>query len=80
MKTPTIEQSRARAKTERLQAHWEVPGHVARVYNIARGSAYTVSLIADTWRCECPYGQMGHAPCKHLVAVIDKVNRESRRD
>lgn len=79
MNTPTIDQSRRRAKTEKLQAHWEVPGHVARVYNIAKHTAYTVRVVAGVWTCDCAYGQYGHAPCKHLVAVVDKVRREQRK-
>lgn len=76
MNTPTIAESRKRAKNEKLQAHWEVPGQRARVYNIVNHTAYTVQVVAGTWRCECPYGQYGHAPCKHVVRVVDKLRAE----
>lgn len=75
----TIERSRAKRKAERLQAHWVVPGHVARVYNIVGKSAYTVTLRAGFWTCECTWSKYGSGPCKHLTAVVDKVRREAQR-
>lgn len=75
----TIERARENAKRDKLQAHWEVPGHVATVYNIANHTQYRVSLLAGFWHCECKWAQYGSGPCKHIARVVDKVRAEQAR-
>lgn len=77
---PTREAARARAKAEKLQAHWVIRGEIAMVYNIASGSRYTVRtkhLGSSDWMCTCKWAQLGKGGwCKHVVRVIDKATKE----
>lgn len=73
---PTIEQSRQRAKDERLQAH-RIDDTSFIVYNIEKGSRYVVSVAANGYyHCTCPYMTKGSrlqsGTCKHIQRVKDK--------
>ena len=75
---PTLEQSRQRAKDERLQAH-KLADNLYRVYNVVKGTHYdVVKSTAGVWSCTCPYATKGSriaaGDCKHLVRVQDKEN------
>ena len=73
---PTLDESRKRAKNERLQAH-KTSDDIYMVYNVAKGTSYQVLRTkAGTWVCTCPYATKGsrlaEGECKHLVRVLDK--------
>ena len=73
---PTIEQSRQRAKDERLQAH-KRSDTMYQVFNPTSKSAYYVYRSeSGTWICTCPFAIKGSrlaaGDCKHLVRVLDK--------
>lgn len=72
---PSIAQSRARAKDERLQAHKQ-DDNTYIVYNPANKSSYKVYKNAGVWICTCPFFTKGSriqsGICKHLCRVIDR--------
>lgn len=73
---PSLNESRKRAKDERLQAH-KMSEDLYVVYNVVKGTSYDVlQTIAGTWHCTCPYATKGSrvaaGECKHLVRVLDK--------
>lgn len=88
---PTREESRARAKSEKLQAHpreCELTGYTYYVvYNVKRGTSYEVRPVTDlagnvirgSWICNCPWQRHGGSarggPCKHVTRVLDKENQ-----
>lgn len=80
MNVPDREAARSRAKADRLQAHWVVPGEIAIVYNVKSGSRYEVRtkyLGSSEWLCTCKWALMGRGGwCKHVIRVIDKAAKE----
>lgn len=73
---PTLEQSRQRAKDERLQAH-KISDTQYRVYNPTSKSQYDVfKSTGGAWSCTCPFAVKGSrvagGDCKHLVRVLDR--------
>lgn len=73
---PTIEQSRQRAKDERLQAH-KISDTEYHVYNIVKHTSYAVfKSNSGQWYCTCPFATKGSqivgGNCKHLQRVLDK--------
>jgi hypothetical protein len=75
---PTLEQSRQRAKNERLQAH-KIDDHMYRVYNVVKNTHYDVlKSRSGIWTCTCPFAvKSSHIKpgvCKHLARVLDKEN------
>ena len=36
---------------------------------------YAVSLCAKGLVCECPYSDVGHGVCKHIIAIMHEISR-----
>lgn len=76
---PTLDQSRQRAKDEKLQAHLQEDGSYI-VYNTSKGTSYPVykSPTTGVWYCTCLYAQKAShirpGICKHLARVLDREN------
>jgi hypothetical protein len=77
---PTLDQSRKRAKEDRLQAHTKAAGLAYVVYNIERGTSYPVVKRGNMWTCSCAWmthkSTVGDGMCKHIVRVLDKMRAE----
>lgn len=73
---PTLDQSRQRAKDERLQPRKiSQDAYICRnpvkrtTYNLTRSKADN-----NSWNCDCPYMTLGSSRgsyCKHIVLIID---------
>lgn len=73
---PTLEESRQRAKDQKLQAH-KKSDDMYIVYNpTSKSSYYVYRSESGTWVCTCPYAVKGSriaaGDCKHLTRVLDK--------
>lgn len=70
-----VDRGLVRARRERLQVHWEVPGLAASVYNTKRGTRYKTLKGNGGWSCDCVFGRnfaRFDNVCKHIVATMRK--------
>lgn len=80
---PTLQRAKQLAKVDRLQVHWVVPGLIANAYNVANSTSYALHWNSEKymWICTCIWAQThpesNETPCKHVAAVISKIERET---